>query len=202
LFKLNNRDDAKQALLILIPKLSLIIRTDEERLVVMAALDAFNELLKVMKSDALTNDGQKDAIFGCILDVLTGKVACQFDEPTGDDEQDESEYDEAIIESAGDILPRFGLALGPQEFALYFGRIYMLLVQKIEKSKDADSQRAFAFGVLSECFSGLKDATATYFDTLLPLFIVAVDDSCDEVRNNAVYGLGELVLNADAYSFK
>lgn len=38
-------------------------------------------------------------------------------------------------------------------------------------------------------------------DTLLPLYISACRDECDEVRNNAVYGLGELVYHADEPTF-
>lgn len=131
LHKLNNFEAVQRTLLILIPKLSELIRVDEERVVVMAALDAYNYLLTELKCNAVQIDGQKDAIFACILDVLNGKVACQFDEPSGEDDEDESEYDEAIIESAGDILPRLGLAIPKQEFALYFGRVWPNLVKKI-----------------------------------------------------------------------
>lgn len=46
LYKLNNLTETTQAITILIPKLSEIIRTDEERQVVMRALEAFNEILK------------------------------------------------------------------------------------------------------------------------------------------------------------
>lgn len=131
LFKLNNVDGAKQALLIFIPKLSEIIHTDEERIVVMAALDSFNEILDELGSVAIEIEGQKDAVFSCIVDVLNNRVSCQFDEPVEESEQEESEYDEAILESAGEILPKFGKALSSQEFALYFGRIFQFFLNKI-----------------------------------------------------------------------
>uniref|UniRef100_A0A336K9P8 CSON005828 protein n=1 Tax=Culicoides sonorensis TaxID=179676 RepID=A0A336K9P8_CULSO len=206
LYKLGNVEGAKQALLILIPKYSELIRTDEERLVVIAALDAFNEILKNLKGAGLTADGQKDAIFGCITDVLHGKVQCQYEEPVDTDEMEESEYDEAIIEQAGDILPRFGLALEPLEFSHYFSQIFPYFIHKIEKSKhkdeSTDSQRAFAIGVLSECFAGLKDQSSQWFDTLLPIFLSCVNDRNDEVRNNTIFGLGEMVLYSGEISHK
>lgn len=205
LFKLQNTEGAKTALTILIPKLSELIRTDEERIVVKASLDSFSDLLDELKDNTFPDDQYKDTIFSCIDDVLNGKVSCQFDEPIVDDEQEESEFDEAIIETAGDILPRFGRAMAPQEFAMYFGRLYNYFLQKIIKSKkseEADTQRAFAIGVLSECFSGLKDRTNTWMDNILPILIAGVQDRNDQVRNNSVYGLGELLLNADEFGFK
>ncbi|XP_055534571.1 importin-4-like [Wyeomyia smithii] len=205
LHELGNVEGANQSILIIIPKLSEIIRTDEERSVVMSALDAYSDIMEKVGAAAIQAEGQKDAIFGCIVDVLNGKVACQFDEPV-DEDQEESEYDEAIIESAGDILPKFGRALPPAEFAVYFGRVWPYFIQKIEKSKQkdetTDSQRAFAIGVLSECFRGLKEFTVNWFDTLLPIFLSCVQDRNNEVRNNAVYGIGEMVLNGNECSFK
>lgn len=203
LHELQNPEGVKQTLLVLIPKFSEIIRTDEERTVVMAALDGYGEVLGKLKTEALQIDLQRNAVFGCILDVLNGKVSCQFSEVV-DDDVEESEYDEAIIETAGDILPRFGNAIPPQEFQLYFGRVWQVLVSKVEKSKkseDANSQRAFAIGVISECFKPLKEYSATWVPQLLPILLDGVKDSCEQVRNNAVFGLGEMVINADEATF-
>ncbi|XP_063703113.1 importin-4-like [Culicoides brevitarsis] len=208
LFKLGDIEGSQRALLILIPKLSELIRTDEERLVVIAALDAFNEILRNLKGAGITADGQKEAIFGCITDVLNGKVACQYEEQEAGQNEDaeESEYDEAIIEQAGDILPRFGLALNPAEFSHYFSQIFPFFIHKIEKTKHkdetTDSQRAFAIGVLSECFEALKDQSSQWFDTLLPIFLSCVNDRNDEVRNNTIFGLGEMVLYAGEIAHK
>lgn len=207
LYKLGDIEGSQRALLILIPKLSELIRTDEERLVVIASLDAFNEILRNLKGAGITADGQKDAIFGCITDVLHGKVACQYEEQgEANDETEESEYDEAIIEQAGDILPRFGLALSPLEFSHYFSQIFPFFIHKIEKTKHkdeaTDSQRAFAIGVLSECFAPLKEHSTQWFDTLLPIFLSCVNDRNDEVRNNTIFGLGEMVLYSGEISHK
>lgn len=130
LYKLNNADGVKQALLMFVPKLSEIIHTDEERIVVMAALESFNQILGELGLATFEVEGHKDAIFSCIMDVLNGKVSCQFDEPE-EDEDEESEYDIAIMESAGEILPKFGKAMSSQEFFVYFSRISPFLMSKI-----------------------------------------------------------------------
>lgn len=130
LHKQKNSDGVKQALLILVPKLSEIIRTDEERIVVMAALESFNNIIEELGALTFEVEGHKDAIFSCLVDVLNGKVSCQFDEPE-EDEDEESEYDIAIMESAGEILPKFGKAMSSQEFFTYFSRIFQFFVAKI-----------------------------------------------------------------------
>lgn len=67
----------------------------------------------------------------------------------------------------------------------------------------SQSQRAMAVGVVSECFAPLKECSAQYFDSLLPLFIELLTDRSDEeVRNNAVYAIGEMVIYCGQISFK
>lgn len=191
------------AIAVLLPKLAEIAKTDEETPVVMTVFEVYAQLLKELKHQAVPTEELKTLIFGGVLDVLQSKVACQFNENgvggQNDDEGDdmESEYDEALIELAGDVLPKLGEALNPQEFALYFGRVVPLLAAKIEKSRnneELESQRSFAFGTLSECFRPLQSYTGTWFEQLLPLFIEGVQDDCSQVRQNSVFGLGELVL--------
>lgn len=187
---------------VLIPKLAEIAKTDEECPVVMAVYESYSTLLKELKQNAVGTEELKTTIFGGVLDVLNSKAACQFNEPNAgagpeDSGNEESEYDEALVERAGDVLPRLGEALQPEEFALYFGRVVQLFASKIEKARgdeELESQRAFAYGTLSECFRPLQQYTGTWFESLLPLFVAGLHDECSQVRQNAVFGLGELVL--------
>lgn len=135
LHKVNNAEGVKQTLIILFPKLSEIVHTDEERIVVMAALESFNSILEEMGTSTFQIDEHKDYVFSCIQSVFLGKVTCQFDEPE-EDEDDESEYDVAIMEAAGDILPKFGRAMTPQEFQNYFARVFQFLLSKIVSRLD------------------------------------------------------------------
>ena len=67
----------------------------------------------------------------------------------------------------------------------------------------SQSQRAMAVGVISECFAPLGEYSAQYFDNLLPLLIELLNDRSDEeVRNNAVYAIGEMVVHSGPASFK
>uniref|UniRef100_A0A1B0EXU4 Importin N-terminal domain-containing protein n=1 Tax=Lutzomyia longipalpis TaxID=7200 RepID=A0A1B0EXU4_LUTLO len=203
-YEMKNAEAVRECIVILIPKFSEIIRTDEERNVVMAALEAFNELLDKLKGDVFSVEDQKDAIFECVMDVMLGKVACQFDEGTNDDEAEDSEFDETIIETAGEILPRFGKAMRPEEFAPYFGRAFTHLLEKLDKARrkeDADMERAYVVGVLAECFEGLQKHTNTWMATLMPLLMAGVQEKNDQIRNNSVFGLGELVMAAGEFAY-
>ncbi|XP_061389190.1 importin-4-like [Musca vetustissima] len=208
LFKQNDVQGVANAITILIPKMGQIVRDDEEVSVVLAALESFSDLLKELKQLALADDKMCDTIFTCINDVLLGKVACQFDEPNAgndDEETEESEYEEAIVEAAGNLLPLFGHAMAPEKFALYFGRIYPIFLTKLQKAKkneDLESQRAFVYGALAECFDALKKNSATYFDTLCPIMIEGLSDEFNQARQNSVFGLGELVLHSEEKSFE
>lgn len=188
------------AINILIPKIAEIIKTDEQCLVVIAAMDSYAQLFSNLKDHIIFDDKIKEIVFECIQMVLNSKVICQFEEYTGnhdDDEHDESEYDDALIELTGDLVPKFGSAITPIEFATYFERLCPIFIQKINKTKnnaDLSSQRSFAYGAISECFKPLQEYTGKWFNILLPIYLNGLQDKCEQVRHNTVFGLGELVL--------
>lgn len=129
-----NNDDAgvQHGIVIFVPKAAEIIKSDEDSQVVMTALESYGILLKELKQKAIFSEELKMTIFTCIQNVLTSKVSCQlYDEQAEDDEQEESEYDEALIQVAGDVLPKFGAALSPDEFAVYFKQVVPILAAKI-----------------------------------------------------------------------
>ncbi|XP_036345466.1 LOW QUALITY PROTEIN: importin-4-like [Rhagoletis pomonella] len=207
LFKQQNLQGVSSAITILLPKLGQIVHDDEEVSVVLSALEGLADLLKELKQVALPSVELRDVLFVCITDVLQGKVACQFDESTGDDDEDaeESEYDEAIVEGAGNMLPLLGAAMTPDQFRPYFERAYPIILQKLQKAKkneDLESQRAFAYGALAECFAPLQNHTGTFFNTFCPIMIAGLSDDFDQARQNAVYGLGELVLYSEDKSYE
>lgn len=80
---------------------------------------------------------------------------------------------------------------------MYFGRALPLLLEKYEKSRNNEnlnSERSLVYGTLSECFSPLKQFTANWFNNLLPLYLAGIQDEYEEARQNAIFGIGELVL--------
>ncbi|XP_063986227.1 importin-4-like [Diachasmimorpha longicaudata] len=192
-----NTPEGKQALLkaigVYIPKLSEIIRLDCEPQVVISGLEALADLLKEIKEDVVAGEGHKDAVMNCVIDVFTGKIECQ-DQDDGEGEDNEAEQDEFLIECAGDVLSYFGKAIPAEEFAFYFQKVLPHLKERV-KDRKSEAQRSFAVGTISECLSGLRHTVGAFVPELLPLFRKRLDDPSPEVRNNAYYGIGELVLH-------
>lgn len=200
LFALNDFAGAQTMVGIIIPKFVETLKNDEEFTVCLSVCEAFIQVLKTMKGEAIRTPELKEGIFSCIHDVLHNKVACQFSDNTDEEENDQGEFYVALTELAGEVLPRLGAAMQPSEFALYFGRILPVILEKLQKAKDNEelqSDRSFAFGTMSESFASLQEYTGQ-FDSVLPFFLEGIQDEYDQARHNAVYGLGELVLHADA----
>lgn len=62
----------------MVPKLSELIRMDEEYGVVMAALEGFAELLREAGPAVFQHPGHLEAIINCVTDVMTNKVIDYF----------------------------------------------------------------------------------------------------------------------------
>ncbi|KAG7158690.1 Importin-4-like [Homarus americanus] len=149
---------------VFIPKLSELIRTDEERSVVMACLEAYAEVLKEVGAPVLVTQGHLEAIINCVKDVMQKKTMCQdmADEASSEDEG-EAEHDELLIEYAGEV-----------------------------KKSCSVAERSFSFGTLAEAVEALGTASGQFVPQLLPLFQEGSRDEDDEVRSNSIYGLGVL----------
>lgn len=197
-----NNEQGQQALLkalsILVPKCAEIIHTDADKDVVMSALDAYSETLSELKSLVLAGDGHREAIMNCIRDVMTYKTECQDEDEAGnatDEDDDDAEQDELLLQYAGNIVPQLGKAMSHEDFALYFRDVLPMFLAKMKKQSTV-SQRSFGVGTIAECMEALGPCSAQFVGELLPLILSMSQDEHEEVRNNAIYGLGELVLHA------
>lgn len=206
LFQLNDTEGTQKAVTIVIPKFAELLRTEDEIQVALSVLEAFLNLLKKLKSFAVYNEELRTQVFSSIQDVFASKAACQFNDDAGEEgDSEESEYFVALYEMAGDVLPRFGEALQPQEFAMYFGRILPSILEKLNSDKDSEdfqAERSLAYGTLAESFQPLQGCTATWFENLLPHFLNGIQDEYEQARQNSVFGLGELILYSEEKAFE
>ncbi|CAG9821795.1 unnamed protein product [Phaedon cochleariae] len=186
-----------KALQMFVPKCAELIRIDEERSVVTVCLDAYATLLEEVKGDVLVGEGHREAIMNCVVDVLNLKTMCQdtdLAEAENNEEDTEAEQDELLLESAGDVIPKFSAAIPPDDFVTYFPNILTLMLARTKKQNSL-SQRSFAFGTLAECMKSLHVYVEKFVPTLLTMWLTGARDSADEVRNNAIFGLGEMILH-------
>ncbi|KAB7499986.1 Importin-4 [Armadillidium nasatum] len=177
---------------VVVPKLSELIRTDEEYGVVMAGLEGFAELLREGGPAVLQHPGHLQAIINSVTDVMTNKTVCQdMADEVGSDEDGEAEQDEMLVEYAGEVIPNLGKALGPLEFSQHFPHLLPLFANKTKKSCSV-AERSFSIGTLAETVEALGPSSGQFLNQLLPIFLQSSQDEDDEVRSNALFGLGVL----------
>jgi len=163
---------------------------------VVSALDAVTELLKQCKEGVTSVQGHPEAIVNCVLKIMKGECACQdAEEAEGgqEDEEEEAEQDEMLFEYAGEVLPNLGRALTPATFAPYFTGLLPHLLKKTKKHCSV-AERSFAVGAIADSMEPLQGVLQPFLPHLLPLFTEMLKDEEDDVRNNCVFGLGEMVL--------
>ncbi|KAK4305040.1 hypothetical protein Pmani_023031 [Petrolisthes manimaculis] len=177
---------------VVIPKFSELIRTDEERSVVMACLEAYAEVLKEVGAPVLAPQGHLEAIINCVKEVMQKKTMCQdMADEAGSEDEEEAEHDEMLIEYAGEVVPSLGKAMGNAEYAAQFAELLPLFVNKTKKSCSV-AERSFSLGTLAESVEALGSASGQFVSQLLPLFQQGARSEDDEIRSNSIYGLGVL----------
>ncbi|XP_022227967.2 importin-4-like [Drosophila obscura] len=197
---------------ILMPKFSDLIKNDQEHDVVWVILDELRDLFRAIRKGALHAPEPAEAVVDAIENVLLNKIACQLPEPSGGGGGDgeivsldtvESELDEMIAESACNLVATMGMALDPDSYSMYFGRLYPLLMAQLDKAKrnDEPRKRSAVYGVLSECINTLGMRVATHFDALCPVLLDGTNDCESDPRMACFCGLGELVYTAKEKSF-
>jgi len=180
-----------------VPKLCTMIKEDDEVGVASICLESISELLKECKGGITAQPGYPEAIVETIQSVLKSECACMDKDEVEDDatdEEQEAEQDEALFDCAGEILPNLGLALTPQTFLPIFQGLFPMLLKKTKK-QCSPSERSFAIGSFAECMEPLAGCLDPFVNDLMPLFVSFMNDGDKDVRNNAIYGLGELALN-------
>jgi len=195
-FALNNSDMASpmSMLSLTVGKMLIMCRRDDDRQVAMAILDTLNELLKQVKQPVLNSLERPDALIALIKDVFQLKMACQDDDTVDELDEEEAEYDSALIEGAGELLPTLAKLIGGVQFAAYFAGILPLLLKKLKPSCKV-AEKSFAIGTIAETIDALGDTSSHFVNILYPVVMTTVADSDEEVRSNAVFGLGVLAAN-------
>ncbi|KAK7114904.1 importin-4-like [Littorina saxatilis] len=182
----------KAMLCTVVPKYLEIAKEDQDRTVVMAAVDSLHELLERLGLAVLQVTNTTDAILQGMKDIFTHKVACQDQEEDEDEQQ--AEYDGMLIESAGDVLPIMARLMGGEAFSPFFASFLTDLLKRL-KQTSSTAEKSFAVGTLAEVIESIGHTTILFVDTLYPVFVRMVKEEDDEVRSNAVFALGMLAAN-------
>lgn len=176
------------------------ILEDVERVVVMSALFTMKELILTCGTDLFAkNDQDLHVLVQIALKVFNQQCKCQDadEDDDGDDEdQQQGEYDEMLIEYCGELFPVLAEKIGPS-FAPYFKVCAPFFVSKLKPSSST-TERAMAAGTLAETFQKFGGDSASYIvPEVLPKLINIANDKTQDVRNNAIFGIGIFMQYCD-----
>ena len=190
----------QKSLHVLLPRLCKMVHEDADTEVVCVCLENIARLLKECGQVALAAfPNCPETVVGCVRAVMSSNCAAMDkDDYDGEDdaeEEQEAEQDELLFQCAGEVLPALGIALASSNaFSPYFAGLFANLLKKTKKSC-TPAERSFAVGTLAECVKPLAGSLMPFAEKLYHTFLAAMRDDDDDVRNNAVYGLGELFMH-------
>jgi len=202
--------DVQQMLQLVIPAYMHILTEEDERSVVSDTCQRFSDILTAVGPFAL--NGVAESLGKALLDLLTKKAACQTVDVEGDDEssanpeedavdeEEEAELDALLIDSVADLIGAMAKAM-QRDFLPYFQIFYPHIIKYFKNNRPV-ADRSMAVGCLAEIVFGMKDAIIPFADEIYKVFIKAVGDADDEVKNNAAYGLGVLCESVGPQSSK
>jgi hypothetical protein len=163
-------------------------------------LDGFTETIHAFGPIAIVDNANDTAALELLcmqlLSILKKEHPCQLEDEEGPaDEEEASETDALLYESALEVIVNLSLAL-ESDFAEIFATFKEIIFSQV-KSK-SKSIRVSSVGALAEIVGGLK-ASNPYSEELLQVFMDRVtNDKSLEVKGNAAYGIGLIVETSNA----
>lgn len=160
-------------------------------------LDNLGEIIHKFGSIAIIDPSDQENLSKLcqqLMMILTKQHPCQLedDEEIPSDEQDSSESETVLFDSALEVLINLSITLGKD-----FGKIFASfspVIQSNVKSKNK-TKRVASIGCLAEMSISLKDDDSIMND-LLQLFISRLSNDVSlEVKGNAAYGVGLIIEN-------
>jgi len=135
-------------------------------------------------------------ILGCLI---TRTHPCQQDLGDEDDheatqEEESSEYDWLVIDTALDVILGLSAALGTQFVEPW--KVVQKPILKFASSQTAH-ERSTVMGVIAECAQNMGAAVTPYTDSLLKILVHRLSDEDPETKSNAAFGVGMLIYHSN-----
>ncbi|EGW35331.1 ran binding protein [Spathaspora passalidarum NRRL Y-27907] len=177
-----------------------LLEEEFELTMVACILDGFADALHKFGAIAIVDNGNDtsslEKLCYVLMQILKKEHPCQIEDEEGPaDEEDASETDALLYESALEVLVALSLALEGDFVKIFTSFKDVILANARSKSK---SMRVGSIGAIAEIVGGLK-ASNPYGEELLQVFTdrIANDKSLD-VKGNAAYGIGLIIENSTA----
>lgn len=173
-----------------------LLEEEFELTMVACILDGISESLHKFGSIAIMNsESESEALqtlCSSLMAILKKEHPCQVEDEDGpaEDEEDASETEALLYESALEVLINLSLALEGEFVPIFTSFKDLILANIRSKSK---SMRVGSIGAIAEIIAGLK-ASNPYAEELLQVFVDRVaNDKSLEVKGNAAYGVGLII---------
>ena len=152
--------------------------------------------LKLCGPAILTQPKFAERTTSILASIITRVHPCQQD--LGDDEdapqeEESSEYDWLVVDTALDVLIGLSNALGDQFSEPW--KVFQKPVMKFASSQ-VNEERSTAVGVIAECTASMRAGVTPYTETLLKLLLHRLSDEDAETKSNAAYAIGQLIYNS------
>lgn len=110
------------------------------------------------------------------------------------EEEESSEYDWLVIDTALDVVIGLSTALGSSFSELW--QVYQKPVMKFASSP-TNYERSTAIGVIAECTATMGSGVTRYTEPLLTLLLHRLSDEDAETKSNAAYATGLLIFHSE-----
>lgn len=155
--------------------------------------------LKLCGPAILTQDKFAERMTTVVAAIITKAHPCQTDMGDDDDhdalqEEESSEYDWLVIDTALDVVIGMSKALGEQ-----FGEIWKIYQKPILKfaSSQTNYERSTAVGVIAECTRNMDGAVTPFTAQLMKVLMHRLSDEDPETKSNAAYAIGLLIFHSN-----
>jgi hypothetical protein len=154
--------------------------------------------LKLCGPAILTQESFAERCTTILASIITRSHPCQQDLGDDDDHEDledeeSSEYDWLVIDTAMDVVIGLSSALGTQFSELW--KIFQKPVMKFASSQ-TNFERSTAIGVIAECTANMGPGVSEFTPVLLKLLLHRLSDEDPETKSNAAYATGLLVFHS------
>jgi hypothetical protein len=154
--------------------------------------------LKLCGPAILTQANFLERTTSVLAAIITKTHPCQQDMGDDDDhegmeEEESSEYDWLVIDTALDVVIGLSKVLGDQ-----FGEVWKIYVKPVMKfaSSQTNYERSTAVGVIAECTRNMGHGVTPFTSQLLKLLLHRLTDEDAETKSNAAYAIGLLIYNS------
>ena len=154
--------------------------------------------LKLCGPAILTQENFVERATTILTSIVVRSHPCQQDLGDVEDleafeDEESSEYDWLVIDTALDVVIGLATALGGQFSELW--KVFQKPVMKFASSQ-TNFERSTAIGVIAECTANMGSGVTPYTSVLLKLLLHRLSDEDPETKSNAAYATGLLILHS------